>query len=96
MKDDDFKLLRGFGNRQTDKEMDIGDCRVALQLKIIKLFLYKIFLENCPKDWTFYQTTAIWSNFKPTSMCYKFYKEKSKWVDALSFCKKIYPKVKIK
>ena len=29
MKDDDFKLLRGFDNRQTDREMDIGDCRVA-------------------------------------------------------------------
>ena len=54
------------------------------QKKIISFFLIKFFLENCPKDWTFYRTT---------SMCYKFYKEKSKWTDALSFCKKIYPKV---
>ena len=29
MKDNDFKLLRGFADRQTDKRMDIGDCRVT-------------------------------------------------------------------
>ena len=29
MKYDDFKLLRGFADRQTDKWTDIGDCRVA-------------------------------------------------------------------
>ena len=29
MKDDDFKLLRGFEDRQTDKRTDICDCRVA-------------------------------------------------------------------
>ena len=29
MKDDDFKLLRGFGNGQTNKRTDIGGCRVA-------------------------------------------------------------------
>ena len=29
MKDDDFKLLRGFADRQTDKRTDICDCRVA-------------------------------------------------------------------
>ena len=29
MNDDDFKLLRGFADRQTDERMDIGDCRVA-------------------------------------------------------------------
>ena len=29
MKDDDFKLLRGFDNRQTDEGTDICDCRVA-------------------------------------------------------------------
>ena len=29
MKDDYFKLLRGFDNRQTDKRTDICDCRVA-------------------------------------------------------------------
>ena len=31
--DDDFKLLRGFADKQTDgqtnKQTDIGDCRVA-------------------------------------------------------------------
>ena len=25
----DFKLLRGFGNRRTDERTDIGGCRVA-------------------------------------------------------------------
>ena len=29
MKDDDFKLLRGFDYRQTDRIMDICECRVA-------------------------------------------------------------------
>ena len=29
MKDDDFKLFRGFEDRQTDERTDIGDCRVA-------------------------------------------------------------------
>ena len=29
MKDDDFKLLRGFDYGQTDKRTDICDCRVA-------------------------------------------------------------------
>ena len=27
--DDDFKLLRGFADRQTNERTDIGDCRVA-------------------------------------------------------------------
>ena len=29
MKDDDFKLLRGFGYRQTDRLTDICECKVA-------------------------------------------------------------------
>ena len=29
MKDDDFKLLRGFADGRTDGRTDIGDCRVA-------------------------------------------------------------------
>ena len=29
MKDDDFKLLRGFADRQTDEQTDICECRVA-------------------------------------------------------------------
>ena len=29
LKDDDFKLLRGFEDRQTDKWTDICECRVA-------------------------------------------------------------------
>ena len=29
MKADDFKLMRGFGYRRTDRETDIGKCRVV-------------------------------------------------------------------
>ena len=29
MKDDDFKLLRGFCDRQTNEQTDICECRVA-------------------------------------------------------------------
>ena len=29
MKDDDIKLLRGFADRLTDKQMDICECRVT-------------------------------------------------------------------
>jgi len=29
MKDDDFKPLRGFGDRRTNERTDICDCRVA-------------------------------------------------------------------
>ena len=29
MKDDDFKLLRGFADERTDNRTDICDCRVA-------------------------------------------------------------------
>ena len=29
MKDDDFKLLRGFGDGRTNRRTDICDCRVA-------------------------------------------------------------------
>ena len=29
MKDDDFKLLTGFGDGRTDERTDICDCRVA-------------------------------------------------------------------
>ena len=29
MKDDDFKLLKGFADRLTDKQMDICECRVT-------------------------------------------------------------------
>ena len=34
MKDDDFKLLRGFDNRQTNRRTDISDCRVAFATEI--------------------------------------------------------------
>ena len=32
----DFMLLSGFGDRQTNKRMDIGSCRVALVNENIK------------------------------------------------------------
>ena len=42
MKDDDFKLLRGFEDEQTDgqtdKQTDICDCRVAFATENIGLF----------------------------------------------------------
>ena len=31
MKDDDFKLLRGFADEQTEERTDICDCRVAFE-----------------------------------------------------------------
>ena len=41
MKDDDFKLLRGFEdeqtNRQTDRWLDISECRVAFATKKLEL-----------------------------------------------------------
>ena len=47
MKDDDFKLLRGFGCRQTDRLTDIGECRVAfatenlVYMEIMETFSYQ-------------------------------------------------------
>ena len=38
MKDDDFKLLRVFEDRQTDEQTDICECRVAFTTEnLIKL-----------------------------------------------------------
>ena len=37
MKDDDFKLLRGFADLQTDKRTDICDCKVAFATENINL-----------------------------------------------------------
>ena len=34
MKDDDFKLLRGFADGRTDERTDICDCRVAFATEI--------------------------------------------------------------
>ena len=36
MRDDDFKLLRGFAYRLTDKQTDIGDWRVAFATEKMK------------------------------------------------------------
>ena len=45
MKDDDFKLLRGFADRQTnertDGRTDICECRVAFATENIDLRYYK-------------------------------------------------------
>ena len=40
MKDDDFKLLRGFAHGRTDGRTDIGDCRVAFATENI-VFRYE-------------------------------------------------------
>ena len=47
MQDDDFKLLRGFGYRQTDRLTDICECRVAFAT------------ENCflISHWIYFSTT---------------------------------------
>ena len=42
VKDDDFKLLRGFEDRQTDKRTDICECRVAFATENLPKKL-----ENC-------------------------------------------------
>ena len=34
---DDFKLLRGFADRQTEKWTDICDCRVALATEKLRI-----------------------------------------------------------
>ena len=48
MKDDDFKLLRGFSDGQTDRltdeKTDICDCRVAFATE--KLILWHIILSH--------------------------------------------------
>ena len=39
MKDDNFKLFRGFEDRQIDGQTDIGDCRVTFTTeKILYVF----------------------------------------------------------
>ena len=51
MKDDDLKLLRGFGDRRTNERTDICDCRVAFATENIVKKLYillKTYLENRP------------------------------------------------
>ena len=42
MKDDDFKLFRGFEDGQTDERTDICDCRVAFATE-----KHYIYLNNC-------------------------------------------------
>ena len=40
MRDDDFELLRGFEDEQTDRQTDISECRFAFvteSMKLIKL-----------------------------------------------------------
>ena len=44
MKDDDFKLLRGFADGQTNKRTDICDCRVAFATE--KIFIAAILGEK--------------------------------------------------
>ena len=48
MKDDDFKLLRGFGNgwtdRLTNKQTDIGGCRVAFATEKLHFIIVTVFV----------------------------------------------------
>ena len=50
MKDDDFKLLRGFEDRQTDERTDICECRVAFATEkyiLLKRLFTKICFSYC-------------------------------------------------
>ena len=40
MKDDDFKLFRGFEDRRTDERTDIGDCRVAFATENVLILAF--------------------------------------------------------
>ena len=40
MRDDYFKLLRGFASWQTDRQTDIGECRVAFETEIHLFFTF--------------------------------------------------------
>ena len=39
--DDDFKLLRGFDDKQTDRPMDICECRGAFMTENFLMKLYE-------------------------------------------------------
>ena len=43
MKDDDFKLFRGFGDGRTNGRTDICDCRVAFATENSKYYNFLIF-----------------------------------------------------
>ena len=56
MKDDDFKLLRGFADGQTDewtdKQTDICDCRVAFVTENCPIWILIKILQGVPqKSW---------------------------------------------
>ena len=51
MKDDDFKLLRGFASEQTDRRTDICECRVAFATEKIQ-WMVKTFRQ-------YYETSRI-------------------------------------
>ena len=53
MKDDDFKLLRGFDDRQIDEQTDICECRVAFATEKHFRFSIKIKVLNTQQTFTF-------------------------------------------
>ena len=46
MKNDDFKLLRGFGDGRTDERTDICDCRVAFVTENYPVYILVITTSN--------------------------------------------------
>ena len=63
MKDDDFKLFRGFEDRKTNRQTDIGDCRVAFATDYNSTYI----AASCGKIQTFlvyHRTVIILKGFK--------------------------------
>ena len=50
MKDDDFKMLMGFADKQTDGRTDICDCRVAFATEKNPIESIDLSLPNCICD----------------------------------------------
>jgi len=64
MKDDDFKLLRGFEDGQTDERTDIGDCRVAFATENLVTSKYTnyFYLGIFTKFFTYIRNHIVFSN----------------------------------
>ena len=57
MKVDDFKLLRGFADKQTDKRTDICDCRVAFATENRKILNFGIYLPIFVKNMEIFENS---------------------------------------
>ena len=59
MKDDDFKLLRGFADRRMNGRTDICDCRVAFTTEKGILTLCYLTKNNYNRELVYFWTTCI-------------------------------------